>query len=110
LICASGKGAKIDKRAIHVAEETRQICEFFEIDPFNALGEGSLVISVRPEKAESVQTALVKAGVQSFKIGEVTSLEDRISVVDESGERRLEYPEKDTYWDAYWRAIGKGWN
>lgn len=110
LICASGKGAKIDKRAIQVAEETREICELFEIDPFNALGEGSLVVSVRPEKAERVQTALVKAGIQSFNIGEVTRAEDRIIVVDESGERRLEYPEKDTYWDAYWRAIDKGWN
>jgi hydrogenase maturation factor len=31
LISASGKGARIDKQAIHVAEETLRICELFQI-------------------------------------------------------------------------------
>lgn len=110
LISAAGKGARIDKKAIRVAEETHEICQLFDIDPFNALGEGSLVISVRPEKSEIVQTALEKAGTESFKVGEVSGPRCGIVMFDKSGEKRLEYPERDTYWDAYWRAVDKGWN
>ena len=110
LISASGKGANIDKRAIHVAEETRQICELFGIDPFNALGEGCLVISIRPEKSERVQRALADAGIASFTVGEVTDPGSGIFILDESGRKRLEYPERDTYWEAYWRAVDEGWN
>lgn len=110
LISASGMGAKIDKTTIQVSEETRQICQLFDIDPFNALGEGSLVISVLPEKYERVQTALDNVGIESFKVGEVCGRRSGIVMLDESGERRLEYPERDTYWVAYWKAVDKGWN
>ncbi len=110
LISASGMGAKIDKKAIRVAEETREICQLFRIDPFNALSEGSLIISVRPEKSEGVQRALEKAGIESFKVGEVSGPGSGVVMFDEFGEKRLEYSERDTYWDAYWRAVEKGWD
>lgn len=110
LVSASGRGAKISKSEIQIAEETRQVCELFGIDPLNALGEGSLVISVRPEKSERVQAALRKVKIKSFRIGEVTKPRNPILLESESGESMLQYPEKDTYWDAYWKAIEKGWN
>ncbi len=110
LVSASGKGAKISKSEIQIAEETRQVCELFKIDPMNALGEGSLVISVRPEESERVQTTLQKAEIASFRVGEVTEPGSPILLESESGESMLQYPEKDTYWVAYWKAIEKGWN
>jgi hydrogenase maturation factor len=110
LVSASGRGAKISKSEIQTAEETRQVCELFNIDPMNALGEGSLVISVRPEKSACVQTALQKENIASFRVGEVTEPGDPILLESESGESLLQYPKKDTYWDAYWKAVEKGWN
>jgi len=110
LVSASGRGAMISKSEIQIAEETRKVCELFEIDPMNALGEGSLVISVRPEEFERVLATLQKAGIPSFKVGKVTELGSPILLESKSGESKLHYPEKDTYWDAYWKAIKKGWN
>jgi hydrogenase maturation factor len=110
LLHASGKGARIDKKAIHVSEVTRRICSLFGIDPFNALGEGALVICVRPEKTTALQKELEKHNITSYLVGEVLPSKEKILVTDESGERVLQYPEKDSYWEAYWRAINKGWN
>ncbi len=110
LVSASSKGAKIMESEIQIAEETLQVCELFKIDPMNALGEGSLVVSVRPEETERVQTALQKAEVTSFRVGEVTEPMSPILLESESGESRLQYPEKDTYWGAYWKAIEKEWD
>jgi hydrogenase expression/formation protein HypE len=110
LVSASGKGAKISKSEIQIAQETRQVCELFDIDPMNALGEGSLVISVRPEQSERVQTALQEVAIPSFKVGEVTKPGNPIILESESGESKLRYPEKDTYWGAYWKAVERGWN
>ncbi len=110
LVSASGRGAKIDQNEIQIADETRQICELFKIDPMNALGEGSLVLSVRPEHSESVQAALREVAIASFRVGEVRKSGDPILLENELGESTLMYPEKDTYWDAYWKAIAKGWN
>ena len=109
LISASRKGGRIRKDSIPVSEETRHICDFFGIDPYNALGEGSLLISVRPQKTEEVQALLHDAGVQSSRVGEILRPENGIVLVDESGQGTLEYPEEDTYWAAYWRAVDRGW-
>jgi hydrogenase maturation factor len=109
LLTTSGKGARIDAKAIRVAKETQEICQLFDINPFNALGEGSLIISTRPEKSTSVQAALRNEQIESFKIGEISD-HAGIIVSDDSGERRLEYPRKDSYWEAYWSALDKGWD
>ena len=110
LVSASGKGAKINTSEIQIPEETRQVCELFEIDPMNALGEGSLVISVRPEESERVQRALQEVAITSFRVGEVTESGEPIILENELGESMLRYPEKDTYWGAYWKAVEKGWD
>ena len=110
LVSASGKGAKISTGEIQIAEETRQVCKLFEIDPMNALGEGSLVISVRPEKSERVQRALQGVAITSFRVGEVTESGAPIVLESKSGESMLRYPERDTYWGAYWKAVENGWN
>lgn len=110
LVIASGKGARIDGKAIRVAKETQEICRLFGIDPLNALSEGSLIISIRPEKSARVQAALQKEGIDSFKIGEISDSRNGIVMSDELGERRLEYPSKDSYWEAYWKALDKRWS
>jgi hydrogenase maturation factor len=110
LVSASRKGARIEKTAIPVAEETREICNLFDINPLNALGEGSLVISVRPEKSERVQSSLAKAGIECFRVGELSEPQDGIVMLEGPSELSIRYPERDTYWDAYWRAVEKGWS
>jgi hydrogenase maturation factor len=109
LVSASRKGARIDQESIQVSEEAREVCRLFEIDPFTSLSEGSLAISVRPEKSDRVRAALDEAAIQSSVVGEVLAPESGIVLVGDSGVRMLEYPEKDPYWDAYWHAVEKGW-
>jgi hydrogenase maturation factor len=110
LVSASRKGAKISRGAIQITEETQRICELFGIDPMNALGEGSLVISVAPDKSDRLQATLQVAGIASVRVGEVMDPEKGILLEDESGVSVLKYPKRDSYWDAYWRAVKKGWN
>jgi hydrogenase maturation factor len=110
MLHASGKGARINKQAIRISDETDEICKLFGINPLNALGEGALVISVRPEKSTEVQKALKKQNIPSYDIGEVLPSTEKIHIVHESEDVILKYPEKDSYWDAYWKAVSQGWN
>jgi hydrogenase expression/formation protein HypE len=109
LLSASRKGARIKKESVVVSNETSHICELFGVDPYKALSEGSLLISAKPKKVERVQALLSDAGIRSSRLGKIVGPENGIMLVDESGERTLEYPEEDTYWAAYWRAADRGW-
>ncbi len=109
LASASGKGARIDAKSIMVPDLTEQICRLFEIDPLTSLGEGALVISVKPEKSKRVQAALRGKGIQSSVVGVVSAPGSGVFLMDASGEKLLRYPDRDPYWGAYWKATETGW-
>lgn len=109
LTTASGCGIRIEKEAIPVAEETAQICELFELDPYISLSEGTLVISARPERAPKIVDALLEKGISATVVGEMVPLEEGLALVETGGSHPLEGPGEDPYWQAFARAIDHGW-
>ncbi|MCS7197277.1 MAG: AIR synthase family protein [Candidatus Bipolaricaulota bacterium] len=102
-------GLRVDLAKIPIAEETRQICELFEIDPYSSLSEGTLLISARPAKAHAVVATLQAKGIAASIIGEITPPEEGCKLISDDGIRELEPPREDPYWKAFWRAVDQGW-
>ena len=106
---ASGNGLEIELSDVIVTEEAKRVCDLFEIDPYSTLSEGTLIISVKPEKAEKVLRALKSKGIRSAVIGKVTDLREGRWVKRNGVREALKKPSFDPYWEAYWKAQQKGW-
>ena len=106
---AAGLGLEVELSRIPVAEETRQICELFEIDPYWALGEGALVVACPPERAPRVREAVEARGVPVAEVGRLLPPQEGRWVVARGERRPLEPPAADPYWAAYRRALERGW-
>jgi hydrogenase expression/formation protein HypE len=106
---ASVNGLEIDLANVIVTEEAKHVCDLFEIDPYTTLSEGTLIASVKPEKAEKVLKTLKAKKIQSTVIGRVTNAQ-KGRWIKRKGEREaLKKPYSDPYWEAYWKAQQRGW-
>jgi hydrogenase maturation factor len=95
---ASGSGLVVDKAAIVTQDVVLEVCRIFDIDPYKAISEGTLVAAARPESADGVLSALSEAGIPASVVGELRPSDAGVSVIDESGEHALEHPEVDPFW------------
>ncbi len=95
---AAGVRFEVERDRIPVAPGVEAACEFFGIDPWSAISEGTLLASVAPEGVDDVLAALADEGIAAADVGEVTEGEG--VVVD--GER-VEPPERDPFWGAFER-------
>jgi len=110
MVEASDLGGVIDVESIPVSEETLKICRLFHMDPLTALGEGSLLIASRPKRTKRVIDILQAMGTKSTVIGQLSSRNRRLLGVSRKGRFAIRYPKRDPYWNAYWRALRKGWS
>jgi len=104
---AAGLGARIEKEKIVVQEGVREICEWLKIDPYSSISEGSLIISCRPHKAQQVVNALVSKDIDASVVGELTSPEKGMVLVDNGSERSLKHPIVDPFWRAFYDATAQ---
>jgi len=92
---AAGAGVDADRDAVPVMPGVRETCAFFDIDPWAAISEGTLVATVRPDGVEDVLAALESEGIPAADVGEL---------VDDDGVRfdgeAVPHPERDPYWGA----------
>ncbi len=72
----TGMGMDVDMRSIPIKQETVEICEFFDINPYELLSGGTMLIVTDDE--EKTMEALDKRGVESKVIGHLTSGNDRL--------------------------------
>ncbi len=108
---ASGRRIEVDPLKIFVSEETRKICSLFRLDPLTTLSEGTLIITCSKKNTNQIQRKLSRAGIQSYVVGEVVK-EGPPGLWLVGNERRAKRylpPYYDQYWDAYSRAVKKGW-
>ena len=88
----AGTGLKVDLKCIPVRQETIEICEFYEINPYRLLSGGALLIAT--DDGEQMVNALNEAGIAASVIGTLEKGNDRVIVnADES--RFLELPQPD---------------
>jgi hydrogenase maturation factor len=106
---ASNVGLEVDLSEVIVTEEAKQVCELFKISPYSTLSEGTLILTVKPEKSSAVQQALDLKGIKNTVIGKITDAQQSRSIISEGKREPLEKPASDPYWKAYWKAYHEGW-
>lgn len=90
-----GVGLEIDLKKIPIRQETIEICEFFDINPYKLVSGGSLLIA--SEDGNALVRALGQEDIPAVVIGRATDGNDRVLINGE--ERRfLETTQTDELW------------
>lgn len=88
----AGTGLKVNLRSIPIRQETVEICDFYEINPYRLLSGGALLFATND--AQRLVYDLNEAGINAVAIGRLQEGNDKvIDNLDES--RFLEKPEAD---------------
>lgn len=87
---ASGVGLEIDLTKIPIRQETVEICEYFDVNPYGLISSGMMLMA--SEDGNALVHALAEANIPATVIGKATEGNDRVIVRDE--ERRFLEPPK----------------
>lgn len=87
---ASGVGLEIDLKKIPIRQETVEICEYFDVNPYGLISSGMMLMASADGNA--LVLALQEAGIPATVIGKATDGNDRVIIRDE--ERRFLEPPK----------------
>lgn len=91
----SGVGLDIELKNIPIRQETVEVCEFFDVNPYKLLSTGSLLLAA--EDGGALVRAIQQAGVEAAVIGRATDSNDRVLVYEEE-RRYLEHTQTDELW------------
>ena len=89
---SAGVGLEIDLKKIPIRQETIEICEFFDLNPYKLLSGGSLLIAT--EDGNGLVMELEKADIPAVIIGKATDTNDRV-LINEDERRFLETTQTD---------------
>lgn len=87
---ASGVGLEIDLKKIPIRQETVEICEYFDVNPYGLISSGMMLMA--SEDGNALVHALAEVNIPATVIGKATEGNDRVIVRDE--ERRFLEPPK----------------
>ena len=90
-LCA---GVELDLKKIPICQETVEICEYFDVNPYQLKGDGALLFLCHDSAA--VIKALKEAGISAAVIGRITDSNDRV-LINEEETRFLEPNRVDEY-------------
>jgi hydrogenase expression/formation protein HypE len=90
---------------IVVAPAVKQVCEMFQIDPYNSISEGTLIATARPKAAQEALRRLRDAGIAASICGEMTDEAEGIRMVQGGKSCPLEHPGVDPFWEAFYKAL-----
>ena len=103
---ASGLGALLNKDDIVVEDGVFEICELFGIDdPYAAISEGTLILSCKSDKSQSIIHALSAKGIPASVAGTLMPKDNGIVVVSDGKEHPFEHPRVDPFWNAFYQAL-----
>ena len=89
---SAGVGLEIDLKKIPIRQETVEICEFFDLNPYKLLSGGCLLIAA--EDGNGLVMELEKANIPAVIIGKATDSNDRV-LINEDERRFLETTQTD---------------
>jgi hydrogenase expression/formation protein HypE len=104
---AAGLGVRVDRDLIVVRDCVTEICRLFGIDPYASISEGTLIIACREDRAEDVVQALFRKGIASSIVGELTDPRQGMVLVEGGKQRKLEHPQVDPFWAAFYGALAR---
>ena len=76
----------------------KKTCECFNIDPYHAISEGTLLASVKKNRAKAVVRALDGNGIPASITGEAVPAKEGIHLFKAGKQKRLEHPKVDPFW------------
>jgi hydrogenase maturation factor len=87
-------------------DEVRMVCEAFSIDPVAAIAEGSLLITVRPNRSANVLKKLHLGSINASIVGQVTDdVETRTLKRRDGSVAQLAIPRQDPFWPAFFDSL-----
>ena len=92
MAAASGVGLEIDLKKIPVRQETIEVCEVFDINPYMLISSGTMLIGT--DHGHQLVEALERAGIHAAVIGYATEGNDRV-IINGEERRFLEPPKTD---------------
>jgi hydrogenase maturation factor len=101
---ASQVGLVIEKGAILVDERVRKLCGFFGIEPYEAISEGTLILTCRPHKVDELTQRLGDKGIPVSVVGEVVEATQGVVYFDRGRACELVHPKVDPFWEAFGKA------
>ena len=94
----SDVGLNIDKDRIIIQDAVRKTCSCFDIDPYVAISEGTLLATAKKRRAKAVVKALEDEGIPASIVGEAVPKREGIHVFEYGRKHRLEHPRVDPFW------------
>ena len=85
-------GVEVDLKKIPIRQETVEICEYFDLNPYQLISSGSLLIGTK--HGNKLVEALEKEGIAAAVIGEAVVGNDKV-IIHEDERRFLEPPKSD---------------
>jgi hydrogenase expression/formation protein HypE len=89
---ASNVGIEVDLKKIPVKQETIEISEFYDLNPYQLISSGVMLMVT--ERANALVDELKKAGIHAAVIGRITDSNERV-VINEDEKRFLAPPKSD---------------
>lgn len=89
---ASKVGLELDLKKILLKQETVEICEFYDLNPYMLISSGCMLIIT--DRANQLVESLKAEGIAAAVIGRITQGNDRI-IINEDEKRYLEPPKSD---------------
>jgi hydrogenase maturation factor len=100
-----GMNIYLDKMILQ--DEVKKTCDCFDIDPYRAISEGTLLATAKKEKAGAVVGALNDEGIPASVVGEAVSAKDGIHIFAENKVYKLEHPKIDPFWGKFEKYLKK---
>lgn len=101
---SSGVGLSIELKKLPIRQETVEVCEFCNVNPYELLSGGCLVMTA--EDGEGLVEALNKEGIAAVVVGKITDSNDRI-IYNEEEKRYLDKPKMDEIHRFYPKIISR---
>ena len=103
----SNVGMNIYMDKIIIQDEVKKTCECFGIDPYRSISEGTLLATVKKDKAKKMISRLKKNGIPASIAGDVVCARDGIHVIEGSSKYKLEHPRIDPFWGKFEEYLKK---
>ena len=91
-------GMNIRLDDIIMPREVKLACECFDIDPFRAISEGTLLATAKKDMASGIIRALKSVGIAASIAGDVISGSQGINVFQKGSCYKLSHPKVDPFW------------
>lgn len=103
---ASGTGLRVHVPHIIVPEDIKYICDYFKLNPYEIISEGTLILTCSPEVVDNVLFELKAGGIDASVIGDIVSAEEGRLLLDANGgHKELVPPETDKFWEVFFNAL-----